>query len=161
MGYLERSLTKDERVLHIGSIHWIVHLGPALLLLIGLINLVAGVSSGSIGGIWIVVGIVITIVATFSIMTSIIRRFTTDLAGTNKKIVAKWGLISRRTIEQRLEKIDSIQVDQGVLGRLLGYGTIIVNGSGASLTPIKAVRDPLTFRRQVEAAAEASLRRES
>ena len=53
---------------------------------------------------------------------------TTEIAITNKRIIAKFGFISRRTIEINLQKIESIQVDQNVLGRLLDYGTIVIAG---------------------------------
>lgn len=54
-----------------------------------------------------------------------LQRATTDLGVTNKRVIAKWGLISRRTVEQRIQKIESIRVNQGVVGRLFDYGTIM------------------------------------
>ena len=54
---------------------------------------------------------------------------TTELAITNKRVIAKTGLIERRTIEMFLEKIESIQVDQGVLGRMFNFGSVIISGT--------------------------------
>ena len=58
-------------------------------------------------------------------------RQTTELAVTNKRVIAKVGIISRATIEQRLEMVDSVQVKQGIIGRLLGAGSVGIRGAGA------------------------------
>jgi hypothetical protein len=70
-------------------------------------------------------------------------------------VVAKWGFIARSTIEQRLEKVDSVSVDQTFLGRVLNFGNVTVHGTGINATPIKMIADPLAFRRKVEQAIEA------
>ncbi|MBY0363141.1 MAG: PH domain-containing protein [Phreatobacter sp.] len=80
---------------------------------------------------------------------------TTELAVTSRKVVAKWGFIARSTIEQRLEKVDSVAVDQTFLGRVLNFGNVTVHGTGINATPIKMIADPLAFRRKVEQAIEA------
>jgi len=66
------------------------------------------------------------------------------------------GLVWRRTIEQRLDKVDSIEVEQSILGRILGYGTVEVRGSGVTMTPLRMIEDPITFRRRVEDALNAA-----
>ena len=81
---------------------------------------------------------------------SILSALSTELAVTDKRVIAKTGLISRKTIEQRLAKVDAIRVNQGILGRILGYGTIIVSGSGMSAEGIKNISNPLAFKRAVE-----------
>jgi uncharacterized membrane protein YdbT with pleckstrin-like domain len=83
-----------------------------------------------------------------------IQRATTDLGVTNKRVIAKAGLISRRTVEQRIQKIESIRVNQGILGRMLDYGTIMVHGTGGATTPIRNVADPFAFKRAVESVID-------
>ena len=80
---------------------------------------------------------------------------TTELAITNKRVIAKTGLIQRRTIEMFLEKIESIQVDQGVLGRLLDFGSVIISGTGVQSAPFRNISDPLALRRNFMMAADA------
>jgi uncharacterized membrane protein YdbT with pleckstrin-like domain len=100
---------------------------------------------------WPVVLTVITVGVLFPILLSpLIRRRTTELGVTNKRVIAKSGLISRRTIEQRIQKIESIRVNQGIVGRLLDYGTIMIHGTGGATTPIPSVASPLAFKRAVE-----------
>src|SRR5262249_28664278 len=90
----------------------------------------------------------------------LIQRATSEFAVTNRRLIIKLGLISRRTVELNLSRVESIEVHQGVLGRLLDYGTISVNGTGGTIESFNAIAHPLEFRRAVLQAAEtASLQR--
>jgi uncharacterized membrane protein YdbT with pleckstrin-like domain len=80
---------------------------------------------------------------------------TTELAITNKRVIAKTGLIQRRTIEMFLEKIESIQVDQSVLGRLFNFGSVVISGTGVHSAPFKSISDPLALRKNFMMAADA------
>jgi len=75
---------------------------------------------------------------------------TSEFAITNKRVIIKVGLISRRTLEMNLNKIESVNVNQGILGRLLGYGTIVVVGTGGTKESFAAISDPLTFRKKFQ-----------
>lgn len=129
MGYVESNLISGEQVVHTGRLHWVI-LVPGLILLpviIGIVPLLAGA----------------------------IRRATTEMAVTNKRVLIKTGLISRRTVELNLGKIENIAVDQGLLGRMMNYGKITVVGTGGTREPFGYVAAPLDFRRAVQAAADA------
>lgn len=80
---------------------------------------------------------------------------TTELAITNKRVIAKTGLIQRRTIEMFLEKIESIQVDQSVLGRMFNFGSVVISGTGVHSAPFKSISDPLTLRKHFMMATDA------
>jgi len=80
---------------------------------------------------------------------------TTELAITNKRVIAKTGLIQRRTIEMFLEKIESIQVDQSVLGRVFNFGSVVISGTGVHSAPFKSISDPLALRKNFMMAADA------
>ena len=80
---------------------------------------------------------------------------TTELAITNKRVVAKTGLIQRRTIEMFLEKIESIQVDQSVLGRMFNFGSVVISGTGVHSAPFKSISDPLELRKNFMMAADS------
>jgi len=75
---------------------------------------------------------------------------TSEFAITNKRIIIKVGLISRRTLEMNLKKIESVNVDQGILGRMLGYGTVVVIGTGGTKEPFAGISDPMTFRKKFQ-----------
>ncbi|MFC6637027.1 PH domain-containing protein [Sulfitobacter sp. JBTF-M27] len=75
-----------------------------------------------------------------------IKYFSTELAITNRRIIAKFGFIRRSTIEINLQKVESVQVDQSILGRLLNFGSIVVSGAGSPQTPVLGISNPLKFR---------------
>lgn len=70
-----------------------------------------------------------------------------EAAVTNKRLIAKTGLIRRDTIEIPLNKVSSLQIRQGLVGRMLGYGSLLISDAGTTYAPIKYIHDPLTFRR--------------
>lgn len=124
--YVESALTKGEQVVYQGKVS-IWSLVP--LMLLGLIFLA-----------FYGLGLLFWAAAA-------IRYFTTELAITNKRVIAKFGLISRSTIEINLQKIESIQVSQGILGRIFNFGSIVVSGAGNPQAPIPGISSPLQFRR--------------
>jgi uncharacterized membrane protein YdbT with pleckstrin-like domain len=130
MSYVQTNLGSDEKVIHMGELHWAIFL-PGIILLpfygIGVIFLFA----------------------------AYIRKISTEMAVTNKRIIIKDGLISRRTIEMNLTKIENIGVDQGIIGRMLDFGTVTVVGTGGTREPFKCVVTPLAFRRAVQSQTMA------
>lgn len=124
--YVESALTKGEQVVYQGKVS-IWSLMP--LLLLGLIFLA-----------FYGLGLLFWAAAA-------VRYLTTELAITNKRVIAKFGLISRSTIEINLQKIESIQVNQGILGRIFNFGSIVVSGAGNPQAPIPGISSPLQFRR--------------
>ncbi|MDB5802086.1 MAG: hypothetical protein JWL63_3025 [Rhodocyclales bacterium] len=125
-GYIEGSLTKDEKVLHVGHISmWF--LTPYIL---GGLLLLPLFGAGLL--VWLV---------------GYIRYKTTELAITNKRVIVKLGFIKRKTVEINLSKVESIQVDQGLWGRVFDFGSLVITGSGTSQAPLHAISDPMGFRR--------------
>lgn len=83
----------------------------------------------------------------------LIAQATSEFAITNKRIIIKVGLISRRTLEMNLSKIESVNVNQGILGRILGFGTIVVIGTGGTKEPFAQISDPMAFRKKFQELA--------
>ena len=133
--YVDNVLIKDEAVLYRGrrslwSFFWLIVLGLLLLPVFGLGLLL-----------WIAVWIIY---------------ISTELAITNKRIIAKSGLIERKTMEMFLEKVESIQVDQGLLGRIFDFGSITISGTGGDKSPIRNISAPLEFRKAFMGAVDAN-----
>ena len=95
----------------------------------------------------VVVGLALLIIAW-------IRYRTTEFAVTDRRIIAKTGLISRSTVELFLDKVEALHVDQSVPGRLLDFGTITIRGTGTTLEPIRDISAPLELRKQFMQAAD-------
>jgi uncharacterized membrane protein YdbT with pleckstrin-like domain len=83
-----------------------------------------------------------------------IRYRTTEFAVTDRRIIAKTGLISRSTVELFLDKVEALHVDQSVWGRLLDFGTVTIHGTGATAEPIRSISAPLALRKQFMQAAD-------
>ena len=133
MSYIDDSLVAGERVLHRARISWWSQAG---FILLGLVLLV------------VVIGL-------FFLAAAWIRVRSTEIAITNRRVIAKFGFIRRHTVEIAIEKVEALRVEQGVLGRMLDFGTIFISGAGTSVAPIRDIADPLAFRR---AFTEASPR---
>jgi uncharacterized membrane protein YdbT with pleckstrin-like domain len=100
-------------------------------------------------------GIILTpvLVGLLLLLAAYIRMMTSEFAVTNKRIIIKTGWISRKTLEMNLAQIENIGVDQGILGRILGYGTIKVSGTGGVAQPFPGITNPLEFRKSLQAAS--------
>lgn len=83
-------------------------------------------------------------------LAPLIAFFTSEYAITTKRVIIKVGLISRRTLEMNLSKVESVNVNQGLLGRIIGYGTIIIIGTGGTREAFTYVSDPMKFRRKFQ-----------
>lgn len=123
--YVDEVLIEGERVVYTGHITlWSLwHL-----LLFGTILLVVGI------------GLILLIIA-------YIRYKSTELAITNKRVIAKSGFISRHTVELNINRVESIQVTQSILGRIFNFGTLIISGGGDPQAPITGISNPLAFRK--------------
>jgi uncharacterized membrane protein YdbT with pleckstrin-like domain len=124
--YVENTLIKDEQIIYTGKIS----LWPQLHLII----------AGFICLFLMGIGLIFWLIA-------FIRYKTTELAFTNKRVIAKFGFISRKTIELNLTKVESIQVNQSIFGRIFNFGTLIISGAGNPQDPIPYISNPMTFRR--------------
>lgn len=88
---------------------------------------------------------------------AILRFLTTELVITDKKIISKFGFIQRDTIEMLLPKIESIQVNQSILGRILNYGSVVVSGAGNPQAPVPGISNPIEFRKKFMEIQESSV----
>lgn len=124
--YIKDALIPGETIVYEGHISlW--HLAPLILLGAALL-LVYGI------------GLVFWVIA-------FIRYKTTELAVTTKRVVAKFGFISRSTVEININKVESIQVHQDILGRIFDYGSLVIAGAGTPQAPIPGISKPMEFRR--------------
>ena len=157
MRYVRRVLQPGETVVYETQLHWLIYLRAILALIICVILAVAALSTASNQtqylslALWIAAAI-FALFALSAGLSAFVRRATTELAVTNHRVIYKTGLLSRHTLEMNRSKVESVDVNQTILGRILGYGTIIVRGTGGSLEPMRRMTDPLTFRSHITAA---------
>jgi uncharacterized membrane protein YdbT with pleckstrin-like domain len=125
--YVNAHLDPGERVIYQTRLHWIVYLGPVVILGVGVVLAIPGTPGISWMG-----GIAVLVLGLLSLLMSWVRQISSEFAVTDRRVIIKTGFLSRRTIELNMSKVESIQVDQGLLARLLNYGTITVIGTGGT-----------------------------
>jgi uncharacterized membrane protein YdbT with pleckstrin-like domain len=159
LSYAEKHLIAGEAVHYETRLHWIVMVGHALigavLALVGASLLITPWSSvkggaASAAGALRLAGLACLVVAAIFFGIGLVRRSATEMAVTNKRVIVKSGLADRRTIELLLQRIESIAVEEPALGRILGYGTVIVRGTGGTPEVFAQIARPLEFREQVQ-----------
>ena len=124
MSYLEESLSAEEKVVAVFRQHWITR-------------------------IWLVIWIVLIVTIPIAIYEWL-RLRTIEHGVTNKRVVFKQGIISRHTEEMKLGSIETVEIDQGIWGRILGFGDIKVTGRGISDVVFRRMSDPMDVKRKIE-----------
>lgn len=150
MGYAEQNLMLGEEIVYKARLHWSVFLRATWPLIFAIFVLLIGLGQKGEDAIAVqcfsgilFIGAVIFELGAFSTF------FTTEFALTNKRIIAKTGLVRRRSVDLLLTKVESIGVRQSILGRILNYGMIIVTGTGGTKEPFGNISDPLELRKRV------------
>jgi uncharacterized membrane protein YdbT with pleckstrin-like domain len=153
MSYVKSVLQPGENVRYSTDIHWIVYIPGFLLLALGAAAYWTAWRPVSGGGnkIWIWIAGFLFACAAVSLFIGWFRRWTTEIAVTDRRIIYKRGFIRRRTIEMHLDKVESVDVDQSILGRIMNYGDILIRGVGEGIEPLKNIGSPITFRNHVTA----------
>jgi uncharacterized membrane protein YdbT with pleckstrin-like domain len=159
VGYVETVLEPGEQIIHRAHLHWIVYWRAVVLLLIGgalyVSDPVEDLLEGMMG-LGEIIGLVLIVLAAVSFLRAAIDRWTTEIAVTSQRVILKRGLIRRDTIEINMPKVESVDVQQSILGRLLDFGTVIVRGTGGSFNPLAHVWAPLPLRRAVRLAGQTT-----
>lgn len=133
--YVEGALVADEKIVHEGHI--------------------------SLWSMWhlIALGVLLLpiVIGLFFLGQAYIRYKTTELAITSKRVIVKTGFIRRSTVEINLSKVESLQVDQEVMGRMFNFGTLTISGTGTTHAPINGIADPIEFRKAFIGAQDRAL----
>ena len=134
--YIEQNLIKDEEVIYEGKIHWSIWVAPLIWAVIFAIPLVT-----------IPVSLII-------LLWTLLRVKGTEIAITNKRIIAKRGILSKHTLELNLQKIETVSVNQGIIARLFGSGSIIIKGTGGTSESFSCIAEPFEFRKKFQEALD-------
>jgi uncharacterized membrane protein YdbT with pleckstrin-like domain len=152
MRYVRRVLQPGETIVYSTELHWIIYWRAILLLIVCVMLVGAAWYMADNKTLSLALGIAAVIFALPGLSSALrifIRRWTTELAVTDRRVIYKEGLIARRTLEMNRSRVESVDVYQTILGRILGYGTITLRGTGGSLEPMHTIDDPLTFRSHI------------
>jgi uncharacterized membrane protein YdbT with pleckstrin-like domain len=150
MGYVDENLIPGEQILFLASPHWACFITPSLPFLFALVLILMSLRSDA-QGFYACLGLVFAFLGISEAARTGLVFFTTEFALTDRRIIAKTGLLRRRSLELLLAKVESIQVSQPLVGRILDYGTVIVVGTGGTHQPFRFISRPHELRRQVNA----------
>jgi uncharacterized membrane protein YdbT with pleckstrin-like domain len=154
MNYVRRVLQPGERIIYESRLHPVIFTRAVLAGILCLVLIVSAMYEASSQtqylslALWIAAAI-FGVLAAWAGLHAYIRRATTEFAVTDQRVIYKTGLLGRHTLEMNRTKVESVDVDQSIPGRLFDYGTIIVRGTGGSLEPIRHIAAPLTFRSHI------------
>jgi uncharacterized membrane protein YdbT with pleckstrin-like domain len=160
LSYIEKHLIPGETVQFQTKLHWVVMLGhllgAAVLEVLAITLLIASFSRSN--GVGVAPPRTVLYLGAFlcfaiggiSFFIGLLKRNATEMAVTNRRVIAKTGIADRRSIEILLSRIESVVVDEPAMGRILGYGTVIVRGTGGTPEVFEKIYHPLEFREQVQ-----------
>ena len=162
MSYIDATLVPGERVVYETRLHWVVMLGH---ILFALVMVIAGVglfvylrmqTGLDMNLVRILIGLaaLLAVTGVAAFIVGMARRNATEMAVTTRRVVIKIGLAARKTIEMLLNKVETIEVSETTGGRMLGYGTIVIIGTGGTSEPFHRMAHPLQFRSQVQQQIE-------
>jgi uncharacterized membrane protein YdbT with pleckstrin-like domain len=155
MGYVENNLISGESVCYRARLHWLLFVKPVLIAIV-IIAIAVFVFSETDSSralstqTALLVWIGVLVLSALPVLSTALTWRSAEFAVTNKRVILKTGFIQSKTAEMFLNKIESVGVDQSIAGRMLGYGTVVIRGTGGSLEPFHHVSSPLRFRKEIQ-----------
>ena len=148
MSYVQRVLQPGEQVRRISSVHWIVY-WPGIA--VALLAVVAFWLSETmlLTGFWRYTAYGLALVAAVLLIQQWFERWVTEIAVTNRRVIYKKGLIRRQTNEMNMDKVESVKIDQSILGRMLGFGNVKILGTGEGFETLRTIPSPIELRNSI------------
>ena len=132
MSYIEESLSAGEKVEGLFKLHWLAWAPMVMWIILGI---------PALGLTWLIA------------LYEFLRLRYLEQGVTNKRVILKKGIISRKTEEMKLTSIETVEIDQGIFGRMLGFGTVKITGRGISDFVFKGIDDPMSVKRKIESVS--------
>src|ERR1700741_3264266 len=153
MSYVRSVLQPGESVRYATNIPWVSYLPGFLLLVLAAVVYWIGHRPVAIGAarIWDWMSAILFVVAAAWLFKAWFRRWTTEIAVTDRRIIFKRGFIRRYTIEMHLDRVESVDVEQWILAPIFNFGDIIIRGVGVGMEPLHNIDSPIAFRNHVTA----------
>lgn len=157
MGYVDKTLGNGEKIEHIVNFHWLWMFFAYLFLTVGSVLAIVAflyvpelLSQEQIDSAWVYLMPFFSFVAGFSIYLSMmIKKWTTERVLTDTRFIKKTGWIMRKTEEIRIDRMEEINLDQSVLGRLFDYGDVKISGMGMGGIMLSMIDSPIEFQKRL------------
>ncbi len=146
--YLKRVLQPGEQVRHVSSIHWIVYWpGVAVALLAVVAYWLAG--TRLLPGLWRYSAYGLALVAVVLLIRQWFQWWVTEIAVTDRRVIYKKGFIRRQTNEMNMDKVESVKIDQSIIGRMLDFGDVAILGTGEGFETLRTIATPIELRNSI------------
>jgi uncharacterized membrane protein YdbT with pleckstrin-like domain len=151
--YIDEILQPGEKVLYSTNAHWIFYLPAIAAWIVALVLLILSreATVQSVTMLALASAAVVALVALYLTVRAWFHRLTTETDVTNRRVVHKTGFIQRRTFEMALDKVESVDVNQSIAGRIFNYGNVTIMGVGEGRETIATIASPLAFRNAITA----------
>ncbi len=150
--FIERNLSPGEKIIYRAVVHWFIYFESANWFLLGLLIIGLGSAAGITTKFLLVIAWVMFIIAFQKFVKAFLHQYCTEMAITDRRIIAKFGFVRRDVIELPLEKIESVIIDQSFAERLTDAGSVAVRGTGSAMAPVRFIDKPIEFRNQLNEA---------
>jgi len=150
MSYVDNHLLPNETVIYKTTLHWKVYVWPVVISALVCVPLLVLALRGEHKPLAAAPALVIAVL----VGAAFVRRRSCEYAVTNKRVIVKVGVMQSRSVELLLGKVEGITVTQGLMGKVFGYGEIVITGSGGTREPFTGIQAPFDFRRAVQAATD-------
>lgn len=154
--YITRHLMPGERLIAVTRIHPMVMLGPGIITALGFL-LCLGIVAGEKA--FVCVGLPMAIIAGIATLSLLVQRMTTEFSCTDRRILIKSGLLTTTLREMPLGKVEALLMQQGLFGKLFGYGTLVFKGSGGTCRTCSNIEAPFDFYKRVQEQVAAAQQR--
>jgi uncharacterized membrane protein YdbT with pleckstrin-like domain len=150
MSFIEKNLANNEKIVYKGNLHWWIYMKNILLIVFGVIIINAAKNNLGSG-----VGGVFVMIALIGLVGAYMRSKSSEFVVTNRRIMLKTGVLRRKLVELQLNRAEGLSVDQGIIGRMFNFGSIIVTSGGVKEV-FSPIAKPYEFKKQVNNAIEES-----
>jgi uncharacterized membrane protein YdbT with pleckstrin-like domain len=150
MSYLNHVLQPGEAVRYQGSLHWVLYLRALPWAILGAVVILVSLFIERFSAWWIA-GVILLLAALSMSLRAWFERWTTEVLVTDRRVIYARGFIQRHTVEINMDKIESVDVDQSMMGRALNYGNVTIRGTGQTFEPLREIDRPIAFRNEVTA----------
>jgi uncharacterized membrane protein YdbT with pleckstrin-like domain len=152
MSYVQRVLQPGEQVRHISPIHWIVYWPGVAVALLAVVAFWFS-ETRYLTGFWRYTAYALALVTVVLLIQEWLQWWVTEIAVTNRRVIYKIGLIRRQTNEMNTDKVESVQINQSILGRMLDYGTVTILGTGEGFETLHTIANPIELRNSITGTA--------
>jgi uncharacterized membrane protein YdbT with pleckstrin-like domain len=154
--FISRHLMPGERLIAVTRNHPMVLVAPSIVTAFGLLLSLVGLVAGQSGIAFAIIGIPLAVIAGFAVLALLVERLTTEFSCTDRRILIKSGLLATELREMPLAKVEALLMQQGLFGKIFGYGTLVFKGSGGTRRTCKSIEAPVDFYKRVQEQVAAA-----